>query len=272
MKNLRCVVLLVCLFSGYSFAQVSGYMGKRFSIGYSNYFMAAGFGPVANAESNEFLTGINSTHCLNLEYTIAKRINFCLSLQTLKTGVNPTKSYYVQNVDPNSSYSLSTSVSYSPKPYLPMQLRTINIGLGCKFFHFGTLAPVGKYNKLEILLFLSHLTYDKDKSFPSIDSNGKPSYYQFSGDTGDYQFKSFALAFTMGRSRVFWDKIVLDYGLRLAISNGIFTYMGNALWDDTGNSSYGSTDITKAMRQDVNKRIFREQLVNFHIGISFLAF
>ena len=153
-----------------------------------------------------------------------------------------------------------------------MQLRTINIGLGCKFFHFGTLAPVGKYNKLEILLFLSHLTYDKDKSFPlgQTGTNGQ-QMYQSLGE-GDYQFKSFALAYTVGRSRVFWDKIVLDYGLRLAISNGIFTYMGNALWDDTGNSSYGSTDITKAMRQDVNKRIFREQLVNFHIGISFLAF
>ncbi len=269
MKNLKCAVLLLCLSSGYSFAQVSGYLGKRFSIGYSNYFMAAGFGPVANAESNEFLTGINSTHCVNMEYTIAKRINFCLSLQTLKTGVNPTKNYQKQISSPD--YLPPLTLTYSPKPYLPMQLRTINIGLGCKFFHFGTLAPIGKYNKLEFLLFLSHLTYDPNNSFQSS-ASGQSVYTPLNGDAGDYQFKSFALAYTVGRSRVFWDKIVLDYGLRLAISNGIFTYMGNALWDDTGNSSYGSTDITKAMRQDVNKRIFREQLVNFHIGISFLAF
>ena len=90
--KLKLIVFFTIVSYG-CYSQVAGYLGKRFSIGYSNYFMVAGLGPVANAPSKDELSGLNSTHCLNLEYTIQNRTNFCISFQTLKTGVYPTKTY-----------------------------------------------------------------------------------------------------------------------------------------------------------------------------------
>ncbi len=248
-------------------SQVSGYMGKRFIIGYSNYFMVASQGLTANASSTDNFSGVNTTHCLNLEYVIKNKTNFCVSVQTLKTGVYTSKTFSGYTVDEfgdNQYYYYS----YDPKPFIPMQLQNVNVGLGFKFYKQGMLAPIGKYKKLELLLMFSHLTYDR---------NAFTYYYNSStglngvGGTGDYQFNTFAITFTMGRSRVLFDKIVLDYGLRLGITPaGIFAYLNSD--GDFSFKNNGEITFEQSMKQEVNKRLFRDQLINLHIGLSFLAF
>jgi len=260
------LLIVLNFFTLFSFAQIAGFMGKRFSIGYSNYLMLAGVGPTANAaEKDAYFSGVNTTHCLNLEYTIRNRTNFCFTFETMKTGVSYTKVYNSYVYDNNNYTSYDVSYSYDPKPYIPMQLRTFNAGIGFKFFKRGTLAPIGKYNKLELLLLFSNLTYGSTSFALTVDGT---TTHGIKG-TGDYNFSTFGVAYTTGRSRVLFNKLVIDYGLRLGlVPAGIFAsdiFFGN----ENGN---GREDFEKTFRQQTNMRLFREQLVNFHIGLGFLAF
>ena len=244
-------------------AQVPGYMGKRFSIGYSNYFMLSGIGPTANASSASGNIGVNTTHCFNIEYTIKRRTNFCLSLQSSNTGMDPG-TINVQSFDPITSNNNNYTYTYSEHPYKPMQLHSINVGLGFKFFQTGTLAPIGKYKKLELLLMFNHLTY-RSSAFTSFDSGVATNTIV---GTGDYQFTTFAITYTIGRSRVLFDRIVLDYGIRF----GVVPAEAISFVNSEGDFSSGSLDTETGFKYDVNTRLFRSQIFNFHIGLGFLAF
>lgn len=250
-------------------AQVSGYMGKRFSIGYSNYFFIAGIGPTANASAPSGEVGINTTHCVNLEYTTRSRTNFCLSLQKLTTGMTPrviTKETY----DGVSGYNTVT-YEYEPKPYTSMQISSFNVGLGFKFFQSGTLAPIGKYKKLELLILLNHLEYKKN-GFTYYDYNSPYGLKSAAIGTGDYQFNTFAISYTLGRSRVFLNRVVLDYGIRFGVVPAGLWAVLNEDGDFFSESSYNTFIAEQHFKYDTNTRLFRYQMVNFHLGLSFLTF
>ncbi len=263
MKRKILTLLLLSIIFCTSMAQIPGYMGKRFSVGYSNYFFPAVIGPKLNATSKSDGMGFNTTHCFNLEYTIKARTNFCISYQLQNLGIK-TNRYYYQTI--NDGFSTATvTYEYAPKPYSNMKLKTNSIGLGFKFYSKGTLAPVGKYKKIELLLLFSNLTYPKNSFY--TDYYSQPTYTSIGN--GNYNFSTFAITYTMGKSRVLFDKIVLDYGLRIgALPAGFIAFLnydGN-FFTDAPNS------YEKMFRQDSNMRLLRQQVINAHIGISFLAF
>jgi len=273
MKNKLIVLFVIAGFA--CFAQAPGYMGRKFVIGYSTYFFPAGIGPTANTqEEGQAFSGVNITHCLNLEYTIKNRTNFCVSIQTLKTGIAPGVLYSSRVYDSGGWNSYYYSYEYNPKPFVPMQLRTFNVGLGFKFFQRGSLSPIGKYKKLELLLLFSKLTYDKNSFLQQSDATG------FSGPkalgTGENNYQTFAITFTAGRSRVLFNRLVIDFGLRLGfLPAGIISaYNQNKEKNASSYTTSTSTsfDFDKVMRQETNQRLFRQQLINFHIGLGFLAF
>lgn len=252
-----------------SLGQVPGYMGKRFSIGYSNYFFLSALSPTANATSSGSELGINSTHCINLEYSIKNRTNFCLSVQKSKTGIDPGE-IYIENYD-GSNYN-SYYAKYSLKPYKPMQINSYNIGLGFKFFSTGSLAPIGKYKKVEVLLLLNHLEYDKNAFlFTSYTSTGGSTYLAFG--KGDYKFNTVSASYTMGRSRVFFDRIVLDGGIRFGVVPAGFLSVLLDSEDYSSSPLYSNAEgIRKGLRRDTYTRLFAFQAINIHLGLSFLAF
>lgn len=249
------VTLLALFISSFIAAQTPGYMGRHCMIGYSNNFFVSALG--ANTKSTE--VGINSTHCFNFEYVIKNRTNFCLSFQTLKTGLEPDESY---------DYSNYGNAEYDPKPYVPMQVRSTNIALGFKFFRKGTFAPVGKYRKIEMMLLLSKLNYEKN-SFTYYDYNSS-STIRTSLGKGEYNFSSFAIAYTFGRQRVLFDRLVLDYGIQVAVFPGIvLNTLGDGLFE-LGSSTGNIMEYD--LQRSTSMRLFTHQLFNFHIGLGFLAF
>lgn len=253
-----------------SVGQVPGYMGKRFSIGYSNYFFLAALSPTANSSTSGSELGINTTNCINLEYTIKSRTNFCLSVQKSKTGTDPGN-MFVDYYDGYNYYSYNAT--YSPKPYKPMQINSYNIGLGFKFFNSGSLAPIGKYKKVEILMLLNHLEYNKNAFLiqNSSSTGGAAVYGKFG--KGDYNFNTVSVAYTLGRSRVFFDRLVLDGGMRFGfVPAGVLTTLLAS--EDYEVSSVYTTEagIRKEFRRDTFTRVFAFQIINIHLGLSFLAF
>jgi hypothetical protein len=258
-------LLLVC--SVKTFAQTPGYMGKRFSIGYSNYFFPAIIGPNPSGTTRQDKLSLNTAHSINIEYTIKPKTNFCFSYQWQHLGVMPNRSYPVVTTDSSSGSYNTQYFEYNPAPFKNMQLKTNSIGIGFKFFGGGILAPVGKYKKLELLLLFSNLTYPKNAFYISY-SNYSYAEYTSIG-TGSYNFKTFAITYTMGRSRVLFDKLVLDYGLRIgALPAGFFAFINS----DEDFFTDNPIGFERGLKQDTNMRLLRQQLINFHIGIGFLAF
>ncbi len=247
---------IICLSS---FAQVSGYMGKRFFIGYDNYFAPTLAPTSGKTEGLRF----NTTNCLNVEYAVKERTNFCLSFQYFKTGVmNKTAFSYIDSNQYGGVSSLM--VTYNPLPNIPMQLKSSNIAVGLKFFNRGYLAPLGKYTKVELLIFFNNLTYDK-KGFTSSDYGYNTNV---TVGTGEYSYKNFALTCTFGRQRILFDRLVLDMGTRIGFVPGP---MFNVLYGGILSMNSTVTDEDR-FKTDVANRIFRHELINFHIGIGFLAF
>lgn len=251
--------------SAFAFSQVAGYMGKRLTLGYSNNFFISGIGPSAGS----YDVGLNTTHSFNLEYTIKNRTNLCLSYQMFNTGVTTNHTFVESSADLYGNTS-TTEYTYDPDPNVPMDLHSKNICVGFKFFVSGAQAPVGKYKKLELVVMLCDLTY-ADKSFTGLDYNsgygGYSNAVKKSLGTGSYSYKSFALTYTVGKQRVLFNCLVLDYGVQFGfVPAGAFATLNSE--SDYSNSALTVSDV---FRQEMNKRLLRYQLFNFHLGLGFLA-
>ncbi|OFY84012.1 MAG: hypothetical protein A3F72_18500 [Bacteroidetes bacterium RIFCSPLOWO2_12_FULL_35_15] len=248
------IIVFLILVSSTVFAQVPGYMGKRFVIGYENYFFPAFYGPGKNNANPgpSFSPGFNTTHCLNIDYTVKQRMNVCFSLQHLRTGI----------AYKGDDYAYPKESKYSGNFSTPAQLTSNNIGFGFKVFRRGNIAPVGKYQKFEILLFFEKVKYENN-NFTTHEQN----YYEnvpITLGTGEYTYRNFAITYSLGKQRIFFNKLVMDYGIRAAITPVVIP---------TGLYTVDNVrDMDDRFKVDSRFRIFRQQLFNFHIGLGFLAF
>lgn len=259
MKNRIAILFVLIAFSGFA-QKVPGYLGKRFSIGYAANCSPALLNPNANGDD----IGLNLTHELNLEFTIKRRTNLCLMYQFFNTGVG-SPSVTVQGQDPYGYYAEYKYIYRGTKPF---QLHTTCYGIGFKFFRKGTLAPVGKYGKLDLILYFSDLTYEKSNFVKNDVYNGTRELDQSVG-SGEYNYKTFGLAYTLGSQRILFNCLVLDYGVRVAVlPAGALTFLAEReeLISDT------SSDYFSGCRRQTNYRLFGHQFLNVHIGLGFLAF
>lgn len=260
--------LLFLFVATLSNAQVSGYMGKRFVIGYSNYFMLGlrGPGPNNSGPMDESSFTINNAHCLNLEFAHKQRKMICLSAQFIRTGIAYDRGGHDNFINGASyrEYPYPEGVRYGGSYSKPALLTSKNISLGIKYFKSGLIAPVGRYRKLEILMLFETIKYDYRNFYKQVDSEPVNDTLYTLGK-GEYKYKNIAIVYTIGKQRILKDKFVLDYGIRFAWSPAlnIVTLTGGI--DDSPN-------IETYYRRQSNLRIAKEQIVNIHIGIGFLAF
>lgn len=264
-------LFLFVLISLISNGQVSGYLGKRFVVGYSNYFMLGLKGPGANsaAPKHLFSSTINYTHCLNFEYAIKQRNNVCLSLQYFKTGIayDKGKAGFFVSENGTGEHCYPDEVAYRGNFGFPVQLSSFNFGLGYKMFKKGFIAPVGKYQKFEFLLLFEKVKYDyKNFSMADPDNFNSPDIPLTAYGLGEYNYRNVTLTYTMGKQRILFDCIVLDYGLRAGFTPA---GVGAVIFDDL----IANVDTIEGhYKKESRKRVFRHQLINFHLGIGFLAF
>ncbi len=237
-------------------AQVAGYMGKRFSVGYENYFFIAFAGPTVSHSNRTTptvinLLGINNVHCLNLDYVVKSKISICLSFQHFKTGVD----YRIHN-----HYDRAYYIGDLKKPAI---LTSNNIGFGFKIFKKHYVAPVGKYMKFELLLLFYDLKYNNEQF--QIQDYQNSTTENVSRGNGKYSFSNFSTACSYGKQRVLSNKFILDYGIRMACKPGMFILT----WQDNRDERNKTRDTFNC---DAQYRILRQQCFNLYLGISFLAF
>jgi hypothetical protein len=251
-------------------AQVSGYLGKRFMIGYSNYFFPGikGPGPRVASPADEYATTINNVSCLNVEYVYAQQRMVCFTAQYLRTGIAYNRGLAESpfDLDGGSSYPYPDAANYVGDFYTPALLTSVNLGIGMKVFKQGYIAPLGRYRKFEFLFMMEKIKYD-NTHFISANYyyGGSPSTpVLYTAGEGVYKYKNVSLTYTIGKQQTFFEKIILDYGIRFGC-----TPARNIISVLNGNDAL---EISGYYRKETRKRIFREQLINIHLGIGFLAF
>lgn len=265
----KCLLLFISI-SFLSNAQIPGYMGKRAVIGYSNYFMLGfkGPGPNNSAPADDASFTLNNAHCLNFEYAYKQRKMVCLSAQYIRTGLAYDRGIRNEFFDSGSSgdYPYPGGSRYAGSFSKPALLTSVNFGLGVKMFKNGFIAPTGRYRKLEVVLLFEKLKYDSQNFMVDVDN-----YESTADDTikvlgkGEYSYKNIAFAYTIGKQRILNDKFVLDFGIRFA-----YTPSMNIITIAAGDEF--TYNVESYFRRASNLRMARQQLVNFHLGIGFLAF
>lgn len=213
------LITIFVLSSTLFYSQSTGYMGKRFLLGYGFHTSPAVFG--ANAK-NETIIGnggnaesgtlaFNAIHEGYLEFAASSKWMICLSARYYKTAYDNAKGLSYSS----SNYSYQ---SYNPNGYY--DIRGLTYTLYFKYFGSRYVAPWGRYVMFGPTINTVKTSYDprimniKAQTYSS-------GYYSdvtitnFGPKEQNYVGVNFMLGF--GRSRIIANRVVIDYGCNLQL-------------------------------------------------------
>ena len=257
MKNKILLAWLLLVFAISINAQIPGYLGKRFSMQYS-VLMHPSFGVklnnfLDNQNPNES-SRLNIGHVGEINYIVGKRAALCFSFQYSSLGLTYDKG--------NSSV-----FKYKGTQKYPAELQAKGLSIGLKLFPKKSIAPLGTYLKWEGILYLNRIKYDTKNVYEDVttDTYNSWGYYTttytsvpLNIPSGKMNFIGGGGAFSIGKQRIFADKIMIDYGVRFAIAISGKPTAKNRYENEFKNHIYD--------------RLYFDQFVSFKIGIGFLAF
>ncbi len=234
---------IFCYFSFALNAQVPGYLGKRFSLSYQNFFFASITG-------TETKSKINISHNAELNFLTGKRSALCFTFMYVPFKVS---TYY--NAGNYTQIIFSEDV-----PYLKCNSFSYTLGLKL-FINRKKFAPLGLYFKWELEYSKGSI---KIPAYTKKLSNG--SYWNPVVTSTQYPEQTIIVdgggpAISFGKQRVFFDKLLVDYGIRAGII---------VVWNSK--KSYADRGFENTMIDKVQNNVLAQQFFNFKIGIGFLPF
>ena len=237
MKNF--FILFFFILSIASIAQVPGYFGKRNYVSYSVWMH-----PNVNLLGEPFNTKgtqLDVTHAFAIDHVVSWRGALCLSYHFCSMGMS---SFDELGYYDNDNYIYLGKDKYSA------YLHSRCVSIGYKLFAHDKIAPLGKYIKWDAFVIFNKLVY-KPEDVYDIKRNARLT-------SVDEDVKSIGggIALCVGRQRIFYDKIVVDGGLRFALAVCPSNYASGY-----ANRYFYATERT----------IFN-QAINCRLGIGFLAF
>lgn len=256
MKSINIIILFFLFVS--TFAQPPGYLGKRFTLSYEqltgiNYFNLV---HVTNLEGgydkdphvDESNANFNYIGTLSFDYVIGKSKSRGISISSID------QTMYFKDYD----YILNGS--YLQKDYFrnSAKLTGLTFGLFVKYFKKDRIAPLGDFYKFEFLYSTYKIkSYDKEAETYSLTKTIDP-------------FSSFAFNVTMGKSRIFWDKLVISSGLSFGFRLNFITSLMDL---DFGNRNYSDKSIAERTLNNAAHYWHGQNLFyNLHIGVGWLLF
>lgn len=189
-------------------AQNPGYQGNRFSLFYDFYTMNALRFP--NESGYNGFSSFNTKHAVNLDIATGRHICLGVALEYLRTsfpyndGLRYTRPAYTGD------YTNYTFISHDCG-----KIETYITGIYLKRFFTGNLAPLGTYIKPQISL----MTY---KVYPGnpLDRNGNSLSDLGIKLTNNSPYYSLAISLEIGQTRIFFNRMFIDYGVRVGIMPG----------------------------------------------------
>lgn len=241
----KFIIFFICLFTNLAYSQVPGYLGKRFIVSYTNSAIPAFESPMAS----RYGVGVCFTNVLGGEYVISASRSIGVSTHYVRTGFAYNKLAYYQD-----------DFYYKGDPNQPGVVNNLGVALSYKFYGKKRIAPLGNYFKMEALFTRYIVKYNSEefyyRYYPSYNS-----YYEerkLHAGSGIIAFNGVGVATSIGRQRVFYNRLVLDFGVRTSLMIP-FIYQFE-------------TEIENRIRSNVGFRFFSHQFLNLKIGIGFLAF
>lgn len=229
-----CLVFFISFV--FSFGQAPGYMGKRFTVGYSN-MLCPNF---LNFAFDYKLNRAVLTHALNVNCVISKQREICFSVRYSNRKIR-TSSF-----DPAGGYNEIPDFE---------KLSTTEFALGFRRFNKSKFAPLGAYSKWDGQFMMSKMKY---KDYLDYVSTGSFTSTLQTFQGGSFDLRGLGFSYSRGRQRVFSHKYVVDFGIRGTL---MVIYYSNSKDNHEGNLS-----------SDVSGSLNLNPIFNAYIGIGFLAF
>lgn len=229
--------LVILLFCSIQFlqAQEPGYLGRRFWAGYDNYsnlgLFGQPYGKVNSPEEPSFF--LNLRHSFHAEYALAPRWSVGVNFQTFRTGK-----------------LIKSPFTYRENIHAQMRLK--GLGLSLRWYALrnrGSVAPLGSYGQLDVVRYLCEFT----------DPNG---LFFTNGETELGTYPTTGVFFTFGRTFLFGDRLIWDFGFQSGFSPGWFSVI------TTG----AGANYRAKLRNSVHYRTTGHYLMNFRAGLSFILF
>jgi len=245
------------------FSQISGYMGKRFSLGYGGNIGYAMFNPNSNGSSlfgnsevdfPEKLFSTNYKHQVQMEWVVSNKSVIGAQGSFGKTQFKAIKASDLY-------YSYATDYHYFL--YYPIgkdvfaNLNFFTVGMYLKKFT-ENLAPVGKYweYKLSVLRYVADIS---EMKMPS-------GYPKLTIPTNEYH-TSLVFAISRGTSRVYANRFIVDSNFEVGLPF-MMPYFGF----DTSDYNYDPKTYNDLFAKRMRNRLWGNFLVNINVNISLLAF
>ncbi len=189
-QNIQLIIAFLLIANTSTFAQKApGYMGKRLSVGGSGQFMSAFRGPNKNGESG--FISFNDQYSIDLEYATQRKASLKFSYGFFKTQKDYKK--LIEN-DFNGDYE----IPYNVKTELNVQ----TISLEYRMFRT-SIAPYGRY--LGVFANYKSIQLNQDKYFETLEISKRLQY--------DNPITLLSIGISFGKQRIFFDRIVVDYGI-----------------------------------------------------------
>ncbi len=223
---IKYIYITVCLlFAGIlsGYAQ-PGYQGKKLSL-QANMLLFPAKTNAAYSKAPDY-TSLNITKEASIDYVLGRRNTIGITYKNLRTSTLR-------------GYESDAQVIPSGKVY------SNAIGLHYRVFKrkAGNLAPLGKYTQ-----------YGLNVMFNRTEDSKNPS--------SNVSFKTYALTMGKGRSKILYNRIILNYGLEFS---HMFTGFNK---EGLKGATYYYKDDAQTMAQ---YRLWRHSLLNVKMGIGFLA-
>lgn len=213
--------MFVLLTSAMAIAQ-PGYRGKKISISY-NILVSPALSS-HNYNSNIGLTAFNSQNIFSVDYVVSRKKSIGLIYSYSRTALQ----YFPEELGDESFDDVA-----------PIKIFTNGLGLRLRFYKGkpGSIAPLGKYNEIEFHLLKSRV-------------------HEIVNEKDMFNTTKFLFIYGIGKQRVVFDRVLLEYGLRFGLVPGALLALGSD---------------QSSLEKRVGLRILGQQGINFKIGFGFLA-
>ena len=231
MNKLLSTLFVVVLFISTTYGQ-SGYKGKTLNLGYSVEAMNSL--NYLTKDGRDGFTSLNIIHSPRIEKAINRNTSIILEYQFGTTGMVPSDDYWFEGDE---------------HPYRNIELNHSGYHIVVRKYLLskGAIAPVGKY-----------LEYGAGYgNFSAINKQNDELYYEGS---------SILISAGGGRSRVLFDRIVVDMNLNFTLSVPV------AIDDYVSNFQVDDFESVYNISQDSANRMLKMHLINLKVGISGLLF
>lgn len=269
-------IYLFFAITGLSFAQTTGYMGKRLLLNYGIHTSPAIFGSNAGNESiigdgGSAETGslaFNLIHEGSLEFALSSKWMMCFSGRYYKTTFDNHTAFR------NNYYYNGGNQMYFPNktPEGYYNIQGLTYTLYFKYYGSRYVAPWGRYIMFGPTINTVKTTYDP--AIMKMRATYEDNYYQKDTMVSNFgskeqSYSGFNIMFGLGRSRIYGNRVVVDYGANFQMLSLLSTLFDVA---DFHFSSTKTIDNTNYIESTVKSRVRGVNRFNVFLKIGLLLY